>query len=80
VGHFKCNLGRIVDYPNLWGFTRELYQRPGVAETTNFTHIKHHYYQSHTSINPTRIVSVGPELDFLQPHGREHVPRRTRGD
>jgi putative glutathione S-transferase len=73
VGHFKCNLRQIVDYPNLWDFTRELYQRPGIAGTTNFTHIKHHYYQSHTSINPTRIVPVGPELDFLRPHGRKDV-------
>jgi putative glutathione S-transferase len=80
VGHFKCNLRRIVDHPNLWDFTRELYQCPGVAGTTDFAHIKHHYYQSHTSINPTRIVPVGPELDFLRPHGREHVPRRTAGD
>jgi glutathionyl-hydroquinone reductase len=74
VGHFKCNLRRIVDYPNLWGFTRELYQYHGVAETTNFTHIKRHYYQSHESINPTRIVPVGPDLDFLSPHGRERLP------
>jgi glutathionyl-hydroquinone reductase len=80
VGHFKCNLRRIVDYPNLWGFTRELYQRPGVAGTTDFTHIKHHYYQSHPSIDPMRIVPVGPELDFLSPHGREHLPMRTALD
>jgi putative glutathione S-transferase len=76
VGHFKCNLRRIVDYPNLWGFTRALYQYPGVAETTNFTHIKRHYFQSHESINPTRIVPIGPELDFLSPHGRERSPAR----
>jgi putative glutathione S-transferase len=74
-GHFKCNLRRIVDYPNLWGFTRELYQYPGVAATTNFEHIKKHYYQSHQSINPTRIVPVGPELDFLTPHGRARLAR-----
>jgi putative glutathione S-transferase len=80
VGHFKCNLRRIVDYPNLWDFTRELHQRPGVAGTTDFTHIKQHYYQSHTSINPMRIVPVGPELDFLRPHGRERVPRCTAVD
>jgi putative glutathione S-transferase len=73
-GHFKCNLRRLVDYPNLWAFTRELYQRPGIAGTTNFTHIKRHYYQSHRSINPTGIVPVGPELDFLLPHSREHLP------
>jgi len=73
AGHFKCNLRRIVDYPNLWGFTRELYQYPGVAQTTNFEHIKKHYYQSHESINPTRIVPLGPDLDFLSPHGRERL-------
>ncbi len=81
VGHFKCNLRRIVDYPNLWGYTRELYQYPGVAETTDFTHIKRHYYQSHESINPTRIVPVGPDLNFLSPHGREHWPaQRPQSD
>jgi putative glutathione S-transferase len=78
VGHFKCNLRRIADYPNLWGFTRELFQYPGIAETTNFTHIKQHYYQSHESINPTRIVPVGPDLDFLSPHGRERHPAQRR--
>jgi len=70
VGHFKCNKRRIVDYPNLWGYTRELYQQPGVPQTVNFTHIKRHYYQSHESINPTRIVPVGPVIDFTTPHGR----------
>jgi putative glutathione S-transferase len=69
-GHFKCNLRRIVDYPNLWGYLRELYQVPGVAETVNMDHIKRHYYWSHTSINPTRVVPLGPELDFTTPHGR----------
>ena len=73
VGHFKCNLRRIVDYPNLWDYTRELYQYPGIALTIDFTHIKPHYYGSHASINPTRIVPVGPELDFLAPHGREFL-------
>ena len=76
VGHFKCNLRQIVDYPSLWGFTRELYRYPGVAETTDFTHIKRHYYQSHESINPTRVVPVGPDLDFLSPHGRGRLPRQ----
>ena len=71
-GHFKCNLRRLVDYPNLWGFTRELYQWPGVAETVNFEHIKRHYYGSHKSINPTGIVPVGPLLDFSSVHGRQH--------
>lgn len=71
VGHFKCNLRRIVDYPSIWAYTRELYQWPGVAATTNHEHIKRHYYQSHESINPTRIVPAGPVIDFDQPHGRE---------
>jgi glutathionyl-hydroquinone reductase len=76
VGHFKCNLRRLVDYPNLWAYTRELYQHLGVAATTDFTHIKRHYYQSHRTINPSGIVPVGPELDFRAPHGRErlHLP------
>jgi glutathionyl-hydroquinone reductase len=67
VGHFKCNICRLVDYPRLWSYVRRLYQMPGVSETVNFTHIKRHYYQSHTSINPTRIVPVGPALDFSAP-------------
>jgi len=72
-GHFKCNLRRIADYPNLSGYLRELYQVPGVAGTTNFAHIKHHYYASHDTINPTRVVPVGPELDLDSPHGREGI-------
>ena len=71
VGHFKCNVRRLIDYPNLWGFARELYQYPGVSDTVNFTHIKRHYYQSHSQINPTGIVPLGPEIDFLAPHGRK---------
>ncbi|KAI93876.1 hypothetical protein T281_14070 [Rhodomicrobium udaipurense JA643] len=74
VGHFKCNIRRIADYPNLWGFTRELYQWPGVKETVNFQHIKGHYYQSHKTINPTGIVPVGPEIDYAAPHGRDALP------
>ncbi len=70
-GHFKCNRRRLVDYPNLWAYTRELYQMPGVAETVNFHHIKHHYYVSHRTINPTGIVPKGPDLDFTEPHGRD---------
>jgi putative glutathione S-transferase len=70
VGHFKCNLRRIVDYPNLWAFTRDIYQIPGVAETVDFTHIKRHYYMSHKTINPTGIVPVGPLLDFDKPAER----------
>jgi putative glutathione S-transferase len=69
-GHFKCNLRRIVDYPNLWGYTKDLYQQPGVAQTVNMGHIKNHYYGSHESINPTRIVPNGPVLDFDEPHDR----------
>ena len=60
-GHFKCNLRRIVDYPNLWGYLRDLYEQPGVAETVNMGHIKRHYYRSHGSVNPTRIVPKGPD-------------------
>lgn len=68
--HFKCSLRRLVDYPNLWGYLRDLYQRPGVAETVNLDHIKRHYFETHRSINPTGIVPYGPELDFDAPHGR----------
>jgi putative glutathione S-transferase len=71
VGHFKCNLRRLVDYPNLMGYVRELYQMPGVAATVDFHHIKHHYYVSHTTINPTGIVPAGPLIDFSAPHGRD---------
>ncbi len=70
VGHFKCNLRRIDDYPNLSNFVRDLYQMPGIADTVNFDHIKRHYYYSHDSINPTRIVPKGPALDFTRPHDR----------
>ena len=68
--HFKCNRQRLVDYPNLWGYTRDLYQTPGVGETVNLDHIKRHYYWSHPSINPTRIVPLGPEIDFTAAHDR----------
>jgi putative glutathione S-transferase len=73
VGHFKCNLRRIADYPNLWAYTRELYQHPGVAETVHLGHIKKHYYGSHGTINPTGVVPVGPAIDFAAPHGRERL-------
>jgi putative glutathione S-transferase len=63
-GHFKCNVRRIIDYPNLQGYLMDLYQRPGIAETVNFDHIKRHYYMTHTEINPTRIVPIGPALDL----------------
>lgn len=69
-GHFKCNKKRIEDYPNLSEYLRELYQWPLVAETVNFQHIKRHYYFSHTMINPTQIIPLGPEIDFLRPHLR----------
>lgn len=68
--HFKCNRKRIVDYPNIWAFTRELFQWPGVAETVNFDHIVRHYHYSHESVNPHRIVPINPELDFAEAHGR----------
>ncbi|MGD0421466.1 MAG: glutathione S-transferase family protein [Xanthobacteraceae bacterium] len=68
--HFKCNLRRIVDYPNLWNYLRELYQVPGIADTVNLDHIKRHYYMSMTAINPTRIVPLGPKLNFSAPHDR----------
>jgi len=71
--HFKTNKKRLMDYPNLWSYTRELYQVPGVAETVNMDHIKYHYFASHRSINPTGIVPKGPEIDFMLAHGRENV-------
>jgi glutathionyl-hydroquinone reductase len=70
VGHFKCNLKRIADYPNLFGYLKDLYQQPGIAETVNMQHIKGHYYQSHLMINPTGIVPMGPELDYTETHER----------
>ncbi len=73
VGHFKCNIRRIVDYPNFWGYLRDLYQVPGVAETVNMDHIKDHYYASHDTINPTEIVPVGPDIDFDEPHDRARL-------
>ena len=72
-GHFKCNLKALVDFPHMSGYVRELYQLPCVAETVDMTHIKQHYYYSHVQINPTRIVPLGPQLDFDQPHGRGHL-------
>jgi putative glutathione S-transferase len=72
-GHFKCNLRRIADYPNLFGYLRDLYQTGGVAETVNFDHIKRHYYYTHDEINPTRIVPIGPLQDLWAPHGRERL-------
>lgn len=69
-GHFKCNLRHVYEYPALWGYTRELYQAPGIAETVALAECKTHYYGSHRQINPTGIVPIGPELDFSAPHGR----------
>jgi len=74
VGHFKCNIRRIDDYPNLSNYLRELYQMPGIAETVEFTAIKLHYYGSHDTINPHYIVPLGPALDFHREHDRERLP------
>ena len=68
--HFKCNRKRLIDYPNLWAYTRELYQWPGVAETVRFDHIVRHYHYSHDTLNPHRIIPINPVLDYDQPHGR----------
>src|SRR6266576_846362 len=72
-GHFKCNVRRIIDYPNLQGYLMDLYQRPGIAETVKFYHIIRHYYMTQTEINPTRIVPIGPAFDLTKPHGREKL-------
>ncbi|WP_318474052.1 glutathione S-transferase family protein [Photobacterium leiognathi] len=71
VGHFKCNLKRIVDFPHIWGYVRDLYQVEGIAQTVDIDYIKAHYYGSHETINPTRIIPKGPKLDFLSPHHRK---------
>lgn len=71
--HFKCNLRRLVDYPALWAYARDLFQRPGFGDTTDFDHIKRHYYMTHERLNPTRIVPLGPRLDWTAPHGRERL-------
>jgi glutathionyl-hydroquinone reductase len=72
-GHFKCNIRRIIDYPNLDGYMLDLYQQPGIADTVNLDHIKRHYYMTHTEINPERIVPIGPILDFTRAHNRERL-------
>ena len=72
-GHFKCNLRRIIDYPNLFGYLKDLYQTDGIAGTVNFGHIKRHYYITHNDINPTRIVPLGPGQDLSAPHSRERL-------
>jgi len=76
-GHFKCNIKRLVDFPHLWAYTRELYQWPGVAETVDMEHIKAHYYGSHPTINPNGIIPLGPETNFNEPHGRGLFPARS---
>lgn len=73
VGHFKCNIRRIADYDHLPGYVRDLYQQPGVAATVDLVHIKNHYYASHESINPTRIIPMGPVIDYALPHGRAQL-------
>ncbi|TNC70351.1 glutathione S-transferase family protein [Rubellimicrobium roseum] len=72
-GHFKCNRRKLIEYPNLWDFTRDLYQTPGVAPTVHLDHIARHYHYSHDRINPFRIVPIGPDLDLWEPHGREDL-------
>lgn len=72
-GHFKCNIRRISDYKHLSGYMRDLYQQPGIAETVNFQHIKNHYYASHETINPSRIIPMGPKIDYAVPHDRARL-------
>jgi Predicted glutathione S-transferase len=72
--HFNCNRARVVDYEHLWGHTRDVYQTPGIAETVNLEQIKTHYYASHTSINPKRLVAVGPDLDLEAGYDRDRLP------
>ena len=79
VGHFKCNLRRLIDYKNLWAYTRELYQHPGIANTVDFMHIKRHYYESHASLNPSKIVPAGPELDFRVRQERAKLAAKEYG-
>ena len=69
-GHFKCNVRRITDYANLFGYLKDLYQQDGIAQTVNFDHIKRHYYITHDDINPTQVVPIGPDQDLVAPHGR----------
>ncbi|GGF07687.1 glutathione-dependent reductase [Aliidongia dinghuensis] len=72
-GHFKCNRQTLRSFPNLWGYVRDLYQMPGIAETVSLDHIKRHYYVSQRTVNPTQIVPVGPAIDFAAPHGRDRL-------
>lgn len=75
--HFKCNLRRLIDHPDLWAYARDLYQHPGFGETTDFDHIKRHYYMTHDRLNPSRIVPKGPAIDWLAPHGRDRLGPAT---
>ncbi len=75
--HYKCNLNRLVDYPGLWGYARDLYQTPGFGDTTDFVQIKRHYYQTQDWINPNRIVPKGPYVNWLSPHDRERMSGRS---
>eukprot|EP01117_Protostelium_nocturnum_P003266 TRINITY_DN1421_c0_g1_i1.p1 TRINITY_DN1421_c0_g1~~TRINITY_DN1421_c0_g1_i1.p1 ORF type:complete len:330 (+),score=114.09 TRINITY_DN1421_c0_g1_i1:178-1167(+) len=77
VGHFKCNKKRIVDYPNIWNYTKELYQVEAIKKTVNMDHIKKHYYQSHITINPTKVVPLGPNINFEEPHDRNRLPAKS---
>jgi glutathionyl-hydroquinone reductase len=73
VGHFKCNVRRLIDYPGLWGYARDLYQRPEFGSTVDFDHIKRHYYMTHQRLNPSRVVPVGPLIDWNSAHQREQL-------
>lgn len=77
VGHFKCNIRMLKDYQNLWAYTREIYNLPGVADTVHIDHIKIHYYGSHKTINPSGVVPVGPALNYAEPHGRENLVKKN---
>jgi putative glutathione S-transferase len=69
--HFKCNRKRLIDYPNLWAYTRDLYQHPGISDTVNMTHVVRHYHYSHETVNPHRIIPINPVIDFGAPHDRK---------
>ena len=73
VTHFKANIHRVVDYPNLWAYSRDLYQHPAFGPSTDFDHIKRHYYMTHPHLNPRRIVPAGPVLDWSEPHHRDKL-------
>ncbi len=74
--HFKCNLHRLIDYPNLWPYARDLFQTPGFGDTVDFDHIKRHYYMTHDKLNPTRLVPKGPAMDWLAPHDRARAGQK----